>query len=119
MSEYQDELNASFEQFQALRDRDLARQRENFDKQKKVYEDYFAALDRLEKQRERKVERQDLVTQLARLEGATDERSRRRALELRRELNELDEDTARDAQTQAREDLLAGFDERYAQLERQ
>jgi hypothetical protein len=118
MSEYQEELNSSFQEFKELRDRDLARQKENFNKQKKVYQDYFSAIDRLEKQRERKVERQDLVTQLSRLEGATDERSRQRALELRRELNQIDEETTKDTQTQAREALLAGFDERYAQLEK-
>lgn len=119
MSNYQDELNSSFEEFKKLRDRDLAGQKENFDKQKKVYQDYFAALDRLELQRERKVERQDLVKQLSRLEGATDERSRSRALELRRELNQLDEKTAEDTQREARESLFKGFDERYSQLEKQ
>jgi uncharacterized protein Yka (UPF0111/DUF47 family) len=42
------------------------------DKKKKIYEDYFKALDRLEDQRERKLSREQIVKQLQRLEGATD-----------------------------------------------
>lgn len=119
LDSYQSTLNEAFDDFKAMRDQALKIEKESLDKQKKAYQDYFAALDRLEAQRERKKSREDLVSQLSRLEGATDERSRRRALELRRELNALDDQQSRDTQAEARESLLRGFDERYAQLEKQ
>lgn len=77
----------------------------------KVYEDYFSALDRLEEQRARKVQREDLVTQLSRLEGATDEASRKKALDLRRELNQLDEQTAEETLKESREGLIESINE--------
>ena len=117
LESYQSTLNEAFDDFKAIRDQALKIEKDTLDKQQKVYEDYFAALDRLEAQRERKASRQDLVAQLSRLEGATDERSRRRALEIRRELNQLDADQARDTQQQARDSLLQGFEDRYVELE--
>ena len=100
-----------FEVFKTLMDQTLSVEEAIADERLKVYEDYFAALDRIEKQRERKVERQDLVAQLARLEGATDERSRRRALDLRKELNQLDEATAEETLQEARESLIQSISE--------
>jgi hypothetical protein len=95
-----------FDVFKTLMDETIAMEEAMANERIKVYEDYFAALDRLEKQRERKVQREDLVTQLSRLESATDERSRRRALELRRELNQMDEDGAKETIQEGRASLL-------------
>ncbi|MFA5584367.1 MAG: hypothetical protein WDA09_09140 [Bacteriovoracaceae bacterium] len=84
--------------------------------QKKIYEDYFKALDRLEEKRDRKQTRESIVKQLQRLEGATDERSRQKALELKKELNALDEETSRSEIEAAREALISGLDEQIEEL---
>ena len=85
-------------------------------KKKESYEKYFKALDRLEQKRDRKMTRDQIVQQLQRLEGASDERSRQKAKELRQELNELDAQSAKDEQLRMREDLIASLD---SQLEKQ
>lgn len=104
-------VSGIFEVFETLMNETLALE-ENLAKDRiKVYEDYFATLDRLEAQRERKVQRQDLVSQLARLEGATDERSRSRALDLRRELNQLDEKTSEETLKESRASLIESINE--------
>lgn len=114
---YQKTMDDALETFLSAREESLKVEKKLLDQQKKVYEDYFSALDRLENQRERKRSREDLVSQLQRLEGATDERSRARALELRRELNQLDEQQAQDAQTQARDALIQGLENSYIEIE--
>jgi len=114
---YQEVLNDGLNSFLETREESLRIEKDSLNKQKKTYEDYFDTLDRLEKQRERSTSRQSIVEQLQRLEGATDERSRQRALELRRELSQVNEEQAKDTQTEAREALLQGFDDRYAELE--
>lgn len=83
---------------------------------KKIYEDYFKALDKMEEKRQRKQSREDLIKQLQRLQGATDEASRKRAIELRKELNQLDEDTIKDETAEAREALISGIDEALEKL---
>lgn len=115
--DYQESLDEAFEAFEERRKFELDNEKKLLDKQKKVYEDYFAALDRLEQRRDRSRSRDDMVAQLARLEGATDERSRRRALEIRRELNRLDEDDSRNMIQEARQALLQTFDTAYEELE--
>jgi hypothetical protein len=115
--EFQNTMNEALDQFLDAREQSLKIEREALDAQKKIYEDYFAALDRLEEQRERKRSREDIVEQLARLEGATDERSRQKALELRRQLNQLDEETAQDTIEQARESLIQGLEDAYTEIE--
>ena len=115
--EYQESLDEAFEAFEERRKFVLDNEKKLLDEQKKVYEDYFAALDRLEQRRDRSRSRDDMVAQLARLEGATDERSRRRALEIRRELNRLDEDDSRNMIQEARQALLQTFDTAYEELE--
>ena len=115
--ELQNELNNSWDTFNDLRKQYLEEERKDLDRQKDAYEKYFERLDRLQNQRNRQQSREDIVQQLQRLEGATDERSRQRALELRKELNQLDEDSAEERQAQARQALLDSFDERYEELE--
>ena len=88
-------------------------------KKKESYEKYFKALDRLEQKRDRKMTRDQIVQQLQRLEGASDERSRQRAKELRKELSELDAETSRDEQQQAREDLIASLDDQLTKQKNQ
>jgi len=117
LEEYQNGLNEAYDVFGELRDANLKAEEESLDKQKTIYEDYFDKLDELEKQRESKKSREDIVSQLQRLEGATDERSRQKALELRKELNTLDEKSAKDATKASREALIDSFDDRYAELE--
>ena len=97
-------------------DEEIKKVEEANKKKKESYEKYFKALDRLEQKRDRKMTRDQIVQQLQRLEGASDERSRQRAKELRKELNELDAETTREEQQQAREDLIASLDD---QLEKQ
>jgi len=118
LSDIQKELDGVFNAFEEIRKENLRQEKENLDAQRKVYEDYFSALDRLESERERRLNRKNLVEQLSRLEGATDERSRKRALDIRKQLNKLDEDSAKTTQEQSREALLNSFDERYAELEK-
>ena len=117
MDEYQASLDEAFDSFEERRKFELDNEKKLLDKQKQVYEDYFAALDRLEQRRERSRSRDDMVAQLRRLEGATDERSRRRALEIRRELNQLDEDDSRTMIQDARQALLQTFETAYEELE--
>ena len=117
LEEYQEGMDELFDLFMERRQFELDNEKKLLDDQKKVYEDYFAALDRLERGRERKRSREDLVSQLQRLEGATDERSRRRALELRRELNQTDEEESRTMIQEARQALLKTFDTAYEELE--
>jgi hypothetical protein len=118
LSDIQKELDGVFNAFEEIRKENLRQEKENLDAQRKVYEDYFSALDRLESERERRLNRKNLVEQLSRLEGATDERSRKRALDIRKDLNKLDEESAKTTQEQSREALLNSFDERYEELEK-
>ena len=76
------------------------------DEKIKTYEDYFDALDRLEEKRDTEQTREDIVKQLQRLEGATDEASRQKAKDLRKDLINLDEDAADTLREQSRDDLL-------------
>jgi hypothetical protein len=116
MGEYREITSELFDAFQQMRDDNIKREEEALEKQRKVYQDYFDALDRLEKQRTRRQSREDIVSQLQRLEGATDERSRRKALELRRELNQLDEKTSQETQAEAREALFGSLDTRLEDI---
>ena len=118
LSDIQKELDGVFNAFEEIRKENLRQEKENLDAQRKVYEDYFSALDRLESERERRLNRKNLVEQLSRLEGATDERSRKRALDIRKDLNKLDEESAKTTQEQSREALLNSFDKRYEELEK-
>ena len=118
LSDIQKELDTVFNAFEEIRKENLRQEKETLDAQRKVYEDYFSALDRLESERERRLNRRNLVEQLSRLEGATDERSRKRALDIRKDLNKLDEESAKTTQEQSREALLNSFDERYEELEK-
>jgi hypothetical protein len=118
LSDIQKELDSVFNAFEEIRKENLRQEKETLDAQRKVYEDYFSALDRLESERERRLNRTNLVEQLSRLEGATDERSRKRALDIRKDLNKLDEESAKTTQEQSREALLNSFDDRYAELEK-
>jgi hypothetical protein len=118
LSDIQKELDTVFNAFEEIRKENLRQEKETLDAQRKVYEDYFSALDRLESERERRLNRRNLVEQLSRLEGATDERSRKRALDIRKDLNKLDEESAKTTQEQSREALLNSFDDRYAELEK-
>jgi len=115
----QTQYDIQLDAFKNLKDQQIAIEKEKSDKQKKVYEDYFDALDRIERMRERKLSRDDIVKQLQRLEGATDERSRQKAKELRAELIQMDKTAAKDEQKQAREDLLKSFDNKMIELEEQ
>ena len=72
------------------------------DEKIKIYEDYFKALDKLEEKRNKKETRESLIKQLQRLEGATDERSRKKALELKKELNKLNEEESKTETEEAR-----------------
>lgn len=113
----EDQLTAMREFYSVLASESIALEKELADQKIKVYQDYFAALDRLEEQRRRAVSREDLVSQLARLEGATDERSRKRAIELRRQLNQVDEDTSKKAQEASRASMIATINEGVEQLQ--
>jgi len=116
MNEYQDQLTESFDVFQDLRDSELEAEKEKLDAMKDAYTKYFKDIDALEKAASTKKTREDIVAQLQRLEGATDERSRQKALDLRKELNTLDEKTAADSTKDARAAMLESFDERYEEL---
>ena len=117
VTNFNSQQDALYESFKELRDATLAEEKKAADKKKKIYEDYFAALDRLEAQRERSQSREDLVAQLQRLEGATDERSRQRAKEIRQELNQLDKDAAKDAQKESREAMMDSIDQGIVEIE--
>lgn len=106
----QNSLDAQTDIFKNYLEETLKLEQEKVNKAKRVYEDYFKALDKLEEKRERKANRKDLVAQLSRLEGATDEMSRKKALELRKELNKLDEDTRTSEIKDAREALTKSLD---------
>jgi hypothetical protein len=115
--QFQSTMDSALDEFLAAREQALKIEKDALDAQKKIYEDYFSALDRLEEQRNKKRSREDIVSQLQRLEGATDERSRQKALELRRELNQLDEQTAQDTIQQARDSLLQGLEDSYTEIQ--
>ena len=116
MSDYKDATSEAFDAFRDLRAAAIQQEKEGLDAQRKIYEDYFAALDRLERQRERSQSREDIVNQLSRLEGATDERSRREATRLRKELNKLDQDSAKDTEAEARRLLFEGLDQQLENI---
>lgn len=79
-------------------------------KKKESYEKYFDSIDRLQKEQESEQTREEIVQQLMILEGATDERSRQKAKELRADLIKLDEDAQKDSQEEARDALLNRLD---------
>ena len=97
--------------FETLMNETLSLEESMAEKRIKVYEDYFDALDRLENRRKKAESRENLVQQLARLEGATDERSRARALEIRQQLNQLDEKSAEEVLQEARTSLIDSINE--------
>ena len=117
VDEFQNELDSLYDNFNNLREADLKAEKDKLDKQKQIYEDYFKKIDDLEKQRDQKKTKEEIIAQLQRLEGATDERSRQKALELRKELNALDETMASDRQKVGRDALLQSFDDKYIELE--
>jgi len=100
-------------------DQSIEREKAIAEGKKKVYEEYFAALDRLQDQRDRKLSREQLVQQLQRLEGATDERSRQRAKELRAELLKQDQSAAKQTQEEARKNLIQAIDASLENLTKQ
>ena len=102
----ENQLDATRTFYKQLMNETLAFEEEMAKQKLKTYEEYFAALDRLEKRRERVLNREDIVEQLQRLEGATDERSRKRALDLRQQLNEMDKQSAKDSREEMRQALL-------------
>ena len=79
------------------------------DEKIKIYEQYFKSLDKLEEKRNKKETRESLIKQLQRLEGATDERSRKKALDLRKELNKLNEEESKTEIEEARTALTDSF----------
>jgi hypothetical protein len=113
----QSSYDQQLEMFSQLQQEELRIAKEANDKKKKVYEDYFKALDRLENKRERKLTREQIVQQLQRLEGATDSASKQKAKELRGELIKFDEDTRKEEQKQAREDLIKSLDDELIKIE--
>lgn len=117
MNNYQEHLTEAFESFKELRDADLKEEKEKIKEKKESYQNYFKELDAMRKSEERKQSREDLVAQLQRLEGATDERSRQKALKLRQELNNLDEKSAEERTKEARVELLQSLDDSYTRLE--
>ena len=112
----QGSLDNQLQIFKEWSDQVLELEKNRVAEQKKIYEDYFKALDRLEEKRDRKQTRESIVKQLQRLEGATDERSRKKALELKKELNALDEETSRSEIEAGREALISGLDEQIEKL---
>ena len=114
---FNQQMDTLYSAFKELRDAEVKAAEDEAKKKKKIYEDYFAALDRLEDKRARKLSREDLVAQLQRLEGATDERSRQKAKELRKELNEFDEESKELQNEQFREDLLNATEESVQAVE--
>ena len=86
-------------------------------KRKKYMKKYFDDLNRLQEKQERKETREDLVAQLQRLEGATDERSRQRAKEIRQELNKLDADSAKKSMEENRAAMIESIDTALENLE--
>lgn len=117
MNNAQDTMNEAFDAFKELRDKDLADEKIKLKEQKSIYTDYFKALDRLESQRDSKQTRAEIVAQLQRLEGATDEVSRKKALDLKKQLNTLDDKDAAQMTKDSRADMLASFDTKYEELE--
>jgi hypothetical protein len=113
----EDQLSAMRDFYKTLSSESIKLEKEMADKKIKVYQDYFSALDRLEEQRRRATSREDLVEQLSRLEGATDERSRKRALDIRKQLNSLDEDTSKKAQEASRASMVATINESVEKLQ--
>ena len=113
----EDQLSAMRDFYKTLSSESIKLEKEMADKKIKVYQDYFSALDRLEEQRRRATSREDLVEQLSRLEGATDERSRKRALDIRKQLNSLDEDTSKKAQEASRASMIATINESVEKLQ--
>jgi len=116
MNSYQEQLTEAFDVFQDLRDSELKAEKEKLDEMKSLYTQYFKDIDAAEKKADSKKTRETITAQLQRLEGATDESSRKKALDLRKELNALDEKTAADSTKDARAALLESFDGRYDEL---
>ena len=118
---YTEELNTtidgSLEIFQEARDMALQLEKEKIDAQRQAYQDYYDALDRMESQRETAQTREEIVEQLSRLQGATDEASRQKALSLQQELNNLNEKNAKDIISQNRQDTLEALDQKYEEAE--
>lgn len=89
-----------------LRDQEIKIEKDKLDRLKKIYEDYFKDLDRLEEKRDRKQSREDIIKQLQRLEGATDEMSKKKAKDLKASLIKMEEDGAKKDREEGRKALL-------------
>jgi len=81
-----------------------------------IYEDYFDKLDRLEEKHKRKQDREDIEAQLQRLQGATDEASRKKAKELKAKLIQMDEESAELEREELRESLISGIEDSVEKL---
>jgi len=110
------EISNIFEVYKTFMDSTISLEEEVASEKISVYEEYFAKLDQLEEQRQRKLTREDLVTELTRLQSATDEASRRRALELRTELNQLDEESNKSSLEEARTTLIQEIEDSVVRI---
>lgn len=114
---YQSQLDLNLDFYKELMDNSVKKEKRLADEKVKVYEDYFAALDRLENKRERQQTREDLTRQIQRLEGASDSKSREKAKELRQELNELDTSSQKESQEESRKALIESINDSVTELE--
>ncbi len=81
------------------------------DKKRKIYENYFKAMDRLENRETTEKDKENILKQLQRLEGATDERSREKAKQLRADLIKIEETERKTLQAESREDLFKSLED--------
>jgi len=110
------QIDNIFEVYKTFMDSTISLEEKMASEKIKVYQDYFSSLDRLEEQRKRKVQREDIVTELTRLQSATDEASRKRALDLRKELNKLDEDANQKSLEESRKTLIKEIEDSVVKI---
>jgi hypothetical protein len=106
ISSIQDGYSAITDSITDVIDNQIEEEQDLIDDKIDMYKKYFEDLDKLEEDRTKKQDRKDIVAQLQRLEGATDEASRQKAKELRKELNEMDESNAEEERQANRDALL-------------
>lgn len=107
LQEYTDATLTAFNQWKKIWIEDKQKE---IDKSIDTYKKYFENLDRIEQKDARKKDRDSIVKQIQRLEGATDEKSRQKALELKKELISLDEEAANDERKEARDALIESLE---------
>lgn len=90
---------------------------EGLRERKEAAAEYFNELDKLDQKEEREQDREDLITRIAALSGATDGASLKRMRDLQKQLDDIDKAELREKREEIRNALIENIDEQIGDIE--